>query len=193
MSMGFKKQELEDLAISFIVLTLVFSSFELTAIPYVALGIFTAFVFHEIAHRQVARRYGYYAIYKRWDTGIMLALFAGILNKLLGLRFIFAAVGAVQVYSLYAGWQDREIYGKISLAGPITNITVGIFALALLTLGKISGILGVSLYYTAYVNFLLALFNLLPIPPLDGYKVFRWNPGYWAVAIGVSFLFQSLL
>ena len=114
MVLDLRKQELEDLAISFTVLILVFSRFELRLIPYVTLGIFTAFVFHEVAHRQVARKYGYYAIYRRWDTGIMLALLLGILNKLLGLRFIFAAVGAVQVYSLYAGWEDREIYGKIT-------------------------------------------------------------------------------
>ena len=192
MVLGLRKQELADLAISFIVLTLVFSNFELTAIPYVAFGIFTAFVFHEIAHRQVARRYGYYAIYRRWDTGIMLALLLGMLNKLLGLRFPFAAVGAVQVYSLYADWEDREIYGKISLAGPVTNILIGTFALILLLLGKFSGILWASLYYTAFINLWLAFFNLLPIPPLDGYKVLRWNPGYWGVTIGIAFLLQSL-
>lgn len=193
MAFGFKKQEIEDLVISFKVLTLVFSRFNIKIIPYVALGIFTAFIFHEIAHRQVARKYGYYAIYRRWDTGILLALFLGILNKLLGLRFLFVAVGAVQVYSLYAGWEDREIYGKISLAGPVTNILVGIIAIALLSFGKPFGVVGVSLYYAAYINLLLAFFNLLPIPPLDGYKVLKWNPGYWAVAIGTAFLLQSLL
>ncbi|NJE25575.1 site-2 protease family protein [Thermococcus sp. MV5] len=193
MRFEFKKQEIEDLVISFIVLTLVFSRFNITIISYVALGIFTAFIFHEIAHRQVARKYGYYAIYRRWDTGILLALFLGILNKLLGLRFLFVAVGAVQVYSLYAGWEDREAYGKISLAGPVTNILVGVIAIALLTFGKPSGVVGVSLYYAAYINLLLAFFNLLPIPPLDGYKVLKWNTGYWAVAIGTAFLLQSLL
>lgn len=193
MAFEFKKQEIEDLVISFIVLTLVFSRFNIKIIPYVALGIFTAFIFHEIAHRQVARKYGYYAIYRRWDTGILLALFLGILNKLLGLRFLFVAVGAVQVYSLYAGWEDREIYGKISLAGPVTNILVGIIAIALLSFGKPFGVVGVSLYYAAYINLLLAFFNLLPIPPLDGYKVLKWNPGHWAVAIGTAFLLQSLL
>ncbi|KUK18251.1 MAG: site-2 protease family protein [Methanomassiliicoccales archaeon] len=193
MPMELKKQELEDLILSFIVLTLIFSNFELTAIPYVALGIFTAFVFHEIAHRQVARKYGYYAIYRRWDTGIMLALLLGILNKLLGFGFIFAAVGAVQVYSLYAGWEDRKIYGKISLAGPVTNILIGTFALILLLLGEFSGTLWASLYYTTVINLWLAFFNLLPIPPLDGYKVLRWNPGYWGVAIGMAFLLQSII
>ena len=193
MVFGLRTRELEDLTISFIVLTFIFSNFELGLIPYVALAVFTAFIFHELAHRQVARGYGYTAFYKRWDTGIVLALLLGILRKTVGLPFIFAAIGAVYIYAPYHLREDREADGKISIAGPATNLAVGLMALLLLQFLSLPITLGIALYYTAMVNFWLAFFNLLPVPPLDGYKVLRWNTGYWAVAIGMAFIFQSLL
>ena len=38
----------------------------------------------------------------------------------------------------------------------------------------------------AMINFFLALFNLLPIPPLDGSKVFTWNIPIWVVTIAIA-------
>ncbi|RLF95157.1 hypothetical protein DRN45_01820, partial [Thermococci archaeon] len=35
------------------------------------------------------------------------------------------------------------------------------------------------LFFLAYFNLFLALFNLLPIPPLDGSKVLKYNPILW--------------
>ncbi|WP_461866103.1 site-2 protease family protein [Thermococcus sp.] len=190
-----KQQEIEDLLISFIVLVFVFSNFEAKAILYVVPAVVTAFIFHELAHRQIARKYGYVAFYKRWDFGIILALGVAILTKLTtGHSWVFAALGAVYIYAPYQYWEDKEAYGKISLAGPLTNIIVGIVAGVIskyyLTPYTISWAV---LRYTAVVNLWLAFFNLLPIPPLDGYKVLRWNTGYWAIAIGVAYLFRSIL
>ncbi len=54
----------------------------------------------------------------------------------------------------------REFY--VALAGPLANI---LLAVALLALGKHSG--NGKLFKAAIVNFSLAIFNLLPIEPLD--------------------------
>ncbi|MDG6964808.1 MAG: site-2 protease family protein, partial [Nitrososphaerota archaeon] len=35
--------------------------------------------------------------------------------------------------------------------------------------------------YGSYINLFLALFNLLPLGPLDGAKVWRWNLFLWGV------------
>ena len=41
--------------------------------------------------------------------------------------------------------------------------------------------LGVELFSLAvFVNLWLAIFNMLPIPPLDGSKVLSWNKVIWA-------------
>lgn len=190
----FRKQELEDLAVSYVVLLLLFSNFELRNMPYVALAVFTAFVFHELAHRQVAKKYGYIAFYKRWDTGILIALLLGILGKMIfGHAIVFAALGAVYIYAPYQYWSDREAEGWISLSGPLANIMVGVVALILLKTVPLPIHAMVSLYYTSIVNFWIAFFNLLPFPPLDGYKVIKWNAGYWAVTIGVSYVLRSLV
>ncbi|MFA6429286.1 MAG: site-2 protease family protein [Patescibacteria group bacterium] len=59
-------------------------------------------------------------------------------------------------------------------AGPLSNVILGsLFAILgqvlLSTLGP-SNLLIIFCSYSAYLNFLLALFNLIPIPPLDGSK-----------------------
>jgi Zn-dependent protease len=45
----------------------------------------------------------------------------------------------------------------------------------------------------ARLNLWLAAFNLLPFPPLDGFKVFSWKPAVWALvalpSLALSFFF----
>lgn len=64
----------------------------------------------------------------------------------------------------------------VAAAGPLMNILLAvIFALLI----RVSGVIGFAIPYVAYdflfsiiyINVLLALFNLIPVPPLDGSKV----------------------
>lgn len=73
------------------------------------------------------------------------------------------------------------------------NLLVGITGVIMLYTMPISGWLLKALYITASVNAWVAFFNLWPIPPLDGWKVMRWNVGYWAVMIGVAYSLNILL
>lgn len=58
----------------------------------------------------------------------------------------------------------------VALAGPATNVALAaIFALAFRTYGSETA-LSPYLVYGVAINLLLALFNLLPVPPLDGSK-----------------------
>ncbi len=60
---------------------------------------------------------------------------------------------------------------KVSIAGPASNLIIAlIFGLALRffpAIFTVSG-LGLMFSYIVYINILLSVFNLLPIPPLDG-------------------------
>jgi Zn-dependent protease len=57
-----------------------------------------------------------------------------------------------------------------ALAGPITNLAVALLAGRVL-LPATSGFLAELVWAFGYINVVLAIFNLLPIPPLDGSRM----------------------
>ncbi|MBN2439426.1 MAG: site-2 protease family protein [Deltaproteobacteria bacterium] len=61
----------------------------------------------------------------------------------------------------------------VSAAGIIANLLLAFLAVLLLRLlsPTPSGSIGLLLYYLAQINIMLASFNLIPIPPLDGSKI----------------------
>jgi Zn-dependent protease len=70
-------------------------------------------------------------------------------------------------------FRDQK-YGslKVALAGPLANLTValflGLFLRLLFFFGVFSPVLFSALSFIIFVNILLAMFNLTPVPPLDG-------------------------
>jgi Zn-dependent protease len=200
--------ELIDLLISFIVLTVSFYLVGIGNIQYygltqaeqiliVAVAVGTGFMLHELSHKFVAQRYGYHAEYKSSMIGLALAFFMAF-----AFHFVFAAPGAVVIRKLSpyssqnltdnfegddAYWDRLERKtGKedlwISLAGPVTNIILTMFFFALLMSGMLTTKLLIVMALTAFqINLMLAAFNLIPIDPLDGGKIFRGNALIWAV------------
>jgi len=74
-------------------------------------------------------------------------------------------------------FKDQK-YGeaKSAAAGPLANIAVAVFFGILLRLMPITAMSSLAAFYMVfslivYVNLLLALFNLIPIPPLDGHHI----------------------
>lgn len=103
-----------------------------------------------------------------------------------GWSFVFAAPGFVEIVPYSFGrWGfkvaklgPKEI-GIISLAGVGFNV---LFAIIF----KIFP--GDIFSKLSYYNGLLALFNLLPIPPLDGSKIFLWRMWIWLFLIFITVL-----
>ena len=187
----FTGKEIRDLIISFIVIALGFTilysngdySHVTLIFPIVMIGVGAGFIFHELGHKFVAMHYGYYAEYELWPTGLLIALASSFFG------FIFAAPGAVVIYSQ---GMDEKTNGLISIAGPLVNIALGlIFFLILGSLGnyvytETGAIVYLICILGTRINFFLAAFNLLPIPPLDGSKVMSWSVPIWLITFAVA-------
>lgn len=190
------RTEKKHLTIALLVLTLAFAISFSGGISGVSLKIFpvlfgisfisvgTAFFFHEMAHRKLARDYGCWAEFRMWTWGLMMALFFSFFG------FVFAAPGAVMIQ----GYISKEQNGKISAAGPATNWLVGLifligsYSLYVADMSSFSSLTDLSfiLAFVSFVNLFIGGFNLLPFGPLDGHKIFSWDVkkyGLLAVAI----------
>ena len=148
------------------------NSAESTSLVFlISLFVLSGFVLHELSHKFAAQSYGYWAEFRMWPLGLVLALATSLLG------FIFAAPGATYISGLNISQSEN---GKISIAGPLTNVGVAIvffpFALYFPT-GSFFGEMG---FIGTQINIFLALFNMLPIMPLDGAKVFAWSKVKWA-------------
>ncbi len=61
-----------------------------------------------------------------------------------------------------------------SLAGPMSNLVLAFLGTFLFhTFVGINSLLSIALIYFVLINILLMMFNLLPVPPLDGHKIIR--------------------
>jgi Zn-dependent protease len=190
-SIRFSREEIKHLLISLLVLTMsfsfVFSGLTMFNavderaivrlawyIPIAFLAATTAFVLHELSHKIAAQRYGMWAEYRYNKQGLLFALFFSFL-----VGIVWAAPGAVYI----SGYPTNEQNGKISVAGPMLNITV---AATFLGISLITNDFFVFIVTRAvcFVNIFLAAFNMLPLQSLnlDGHKVLRWNK-YWFIGV----------
>lgn len=154
-------------------------------ISLVTVGI--GFVLHEMAHKFSAMHYGYWAEFRKNNTMLLVAV---ALAALVGV--VFAAPGATLIDTgRFGGGISREQNGKISAAGPVTNLLLCIPFAALFFIGGIYQSFSANLAFLIgirglQVNAMIATFNMLPVSILDGRKVFAWNKGVFAVLITIA-------
>ncbi len=192
MKFVFTNREIKEILISAVVLSIAFAfalsdglfGVSVAALPiliiYAFIGVGIAFLAHElIGHKFIAQHFGMHGEYRMWKTGLWIAL----LSSLVG--FVFAAPGAVYVSPKVDIWGkaapvSRKRMGLVSLGGPVTNlILAGVFIVLNMFMPFLFFQLAIS------INIWLGLFNMLPLPPLDGAKVFAWNRVVW-VAVFAS-------
>ena len=145
-----------------------------------------AIVFHEFGHALVAKRYGD-------NTAEELGRLT--LNPIPHLdpigTVLFPMINMIAKFPLLFGWarpvpinyKKLKPYRRglflVSLAGPATNIVLAFFAACLLEIFKMVATPEFYLYEplrgmaetAVIINLALAVFNLLPLPPLDGSKM----------------------
>ena len=151
---------------------------ELIFMVGLAIVLVTSFFIHEIAHKIVAQKSGLWAEFRLTLWGSMLT---AVFMFLPG-AFKIISPGAVMI----SGPAKGKDIGKISIAGPLTNICLASIFLGLM-------ILPTSYYWIftigAFFNSYIALFNLIPFGILDGFKIFNWNKIIWLITFSISLAF----
>jgi len=166
----FTAQELKELVLAALAIALIFawpvnfSQEWLIIFGRFLLFVGSAFIIHETAHKLTAQSLGALSEFRMWKQGLLFALLMKVVFKV-----TFIAPGATIWSKPLATQADA---GKVSIAGPISNL---VLALIFIPLSFWLPVMSCGVY----VNLMLAFFNLLPFPPLDGRAIIRWNKWAW--------------
>lgn len=154
-----------------------FLAFSLREIPYVAVTLMIAFTVHEYAHAYVAYKFGDPTAQKQGRL---------TLNPMQHLD----PIGTILIFIAGFGWArpvpvNRFFFKKprlagisVSIAGPLSNLVMAVlgffiwYALAGTGLAaSFPPFVADFLNIFIQLNLVLFVFNLLPFPPLDGYRI----------------------
>ena len=139
-----------------------------------------ALVFHEFSHAWVANKLGDPTA--RYAGRLTLNPMAH-LDPIGGLMILFVGFGwakPVPVDIRYLS-NPRVDMMKIAFAGPASNLLLAFIGGTILRSGFVHGTMAMMIMLFTQINIMLAVFNMIPIAPLDGSQIFsglliRTNP-----------------
>ncbi|MDQ0232199.1 site-2 protease family protein [Metabacillus malikii] len=158
-----------------------FLAFPIEMIPYVVITLIIAFSCHEFAHAYVAYKFGDPTAKNQGRLTLSplshLDPFGTILIFIAG----FGWARPVPV-NRYFFKRPRLAGVLVSVAGPVSNLLLGFLGTLiwyiLLNTNSLSAVPdnvvgGIQSFFNIFVslNVMLFIFNLLPFPPLDGYRI----------------------
>jgi Zn-dependent protease len=180
MDVTFSKQEWTSLGLTFLVVSFILSFTRWGTTTFDAafgiknlIGIFLVVSFSMLVKLYVqkyyARKSGYATEFKPWMSGLLLGFVAVFATN--G-KIIFLALGAlafVVIEKANIGSHYTEVgyakMGWLSMLGVVTNIVIALLAKMITTISSHQ-----ILTDLVVVNLWLALFAMIPIPYLDGFK-----------------------
>jgi len=159
-----------------------FLAYPLETLPYIAFALIIGFSVHEFSHAYVAYLFGDYTAQREGRLtlnpishiepfGMLMILIAG---------FGWAKPVPVNRFLLRGNKKLSSLL--ISFAGPFSNFLIAVLFLLINFLllyfnlfdrltANAGEIIANLFEYTIFLNLVLFIFNLLPFPPLDGYRI----------------------
>ncbi|MGA9109426.1 MAG: site-2 protease family protein [Smithella sp.] len=131
-------------------------------------------IFHELAHGWVAFKMGDPTAQRMGRLTLNPVKHLDVIGTLMLLIIGFGWAKPVPIHlGNIPGDKRRKALILVSAAGITANIICAFIALLLFRLisPEPSGMVGQVLFMLARINIILAAFNLIPIPPLDGSKI----------------------
>jgi Zn-dependent protease len=119
---------------------------------------------HEFGHKFIAIAFGAHATFQAAYTWLGL----GVILKFLNFGFLFFVPAFVSISGNITSLQSS----LIAFAGPFMNLIIWLSSMYLLKTRKFSVNVTHALKILSYVNKYLFIFNMLPIPLFDGFKVY---------------------
>ncbi len=169
-------------------------------------AILVAVTFHEFAHGAVANALGDPTAKKLGRLTLNPLKHLDAAGTIIFIIFRFGWGKPVPVDGRYFAHPRRDM-ALVSLAGPATNFVMAAFLGLFLKFGLIhNNVIEVMFQLTVQINIVLGVFNLIPLPPLDGsrlvsailpvnmLRVYEQFEGYGiAIMFGVIFFFPHVL
>lgn len=147
---------------------------------------FIAIVLHELAHGYVSYLLGDPTPKDEGRLTLNPMKHFDLVGLLCLIFFRFGWAKPVRVNPLYYR-KPKQGMALVALAGPLTNFIIAFLSLIIVVItSKFNNIICLILYtfflYLARINVSLGIFNLIPVPPLDGSKIvgiFLPNESYY--------------
>lgn len=152
-----------------------FLAFNLEEIPYVVAVLLIAFTVHEFSHAYVAYKFGDPTAKKQGRVTLNPMKHLDPFGTILLLIAGFGWAKPVPVNRFY--FKNPRLAGVlVSAAGPLSNLVIAAIGYAILYSFLASGqpipvYVEPFIYKLIELNVVLFVFNLIPLPPLDGYRI----------------------
>ncbi|WP_421382174.1 site-2 protease family protein [Bacillus salacetis] len=154
-----------------------FLAFNLQELPFVVIALILAFTFHEYAHAYVAHKFGDDTAKKQGRLTLNPIQHLDPIGTLFILIAGFGWARPVPVNRF--NFKNPKLAGVlVSVAGPLSNFLIAFIAYGFLYFiitfgfGMVVPQFFIDMFnMIVYLNIILFVFNLLPFPPLDGYRI----------------------